>query len=44
VAGTAYATDEDEVAAVAWCDRDALASNVPYSLFGPVQDYLDIAL
>jgi len=44
VAGHARATDDREVAEVAWCDRAHLAERVPYPLFEPVQEYLDAAL
>jgi 8-oxo-dGTP diphosphatase len=44
VADTAHAADEDEVADVAWCDQASLNDNVPRSLFGPVQEYLNAAL
>jgi 8-oxo-dGTP diphosphatase len=41
VGGTARVADEDEIAEVAWCDRDAFTAYVPYPAFGPVQAYLD---
>jgi mutator protein MutT len=44
VDGTAYVADDDELAAVAWCDRAALTANVPYPFFGPVQEHLDANL
>jgi 8-oxo-dGTP diphosphatase len=44
VDGTAHVAAEEEVAEVAWCDRATLAANVPYPLFGPVQEYLNVHL
>lgn len=41
VSGTATVAADEEVAAVAWCDRAALADYVPYPIYGPVQAYLD---
>ena len=41
VGGTAYAAADDEIAEVAWCDRAALATHIPYPLYGPVQQYLN---
>ena len=42
--GTARAGDAEEIAEVAWCDRAALATYVPYPLHGPVQEYLAATL
>jgi 8-oxo-dGTP diphosphatase len=44
ISGTAEVADAEELAEVAWCDRATLATNVPYPLFGPVQDHLDANL
>ena len=44
VDGTAYVADEEELAEVAWCDRETVAKHVPYPFYGPVQEYLDAAL
>jgi 8-oxo-dGTP diphosphatase len=44
LAGTPYVGDAEELAEVAWCDRAALTSYVPYPFYGPVQDYLDTNL
>ncbi|MEV6602037.1 NUDIX hydrolase [Actinoplanes sp. NPDC051346] len=41
VGGSAHAADGEEIAEVAWCDRAAVATYVPYPLYGPVQEYLD---
>jgi 8-oxo-dGTP diphosphatase len=41
VGGTAHVADEDEIAEVSWCDRPAIATHIPYPLYGPVQRYLD---
>ncbi|MFG1608373.1 NUDIX hydrolase [Actinoplanes sp. NPDC049265] len=40
VAGTAYVADSEELAEVAWCDRDALVDLVPTPLHEPVQRHL----
>ena len=42
--GTPYVADADELAEVEWCDRAKLAEHVPYPLFGPVQEYVDVVL
>jgi 8-oxo-dGTP diphosphatase len=42
--GTAYLADTDELAEVAWCDRDDVANHVPDGFWEPVQAYLDAAL
>jgi hypothetical protein len=44
LAGTAEVADAEELAEVAWCDRATLTTNVPYPLFGPVQEHLDASL
>jgi 8-oxo-dGTP diphosphatase len=44
VSGTAEVADAEELAEVAWCGRAVLATNVPYPLFGPVQDHLNAGL
>lgn len=44
VTGTAYVADPEELDAVAWCDRAAVAGRVPFPFFEPVQEYLDGAL
>ncbi|HEV2635712.1 MAG TPA: NUDIX hydrolase [Actinocrinis sp.] len=44
VRGEATVVDEDELDALAWVDHEELASYVPYGLWEPVQDYLDVIL
>ncbi|BCJ30532.1 NUDIX hydrolase [Actinocatenispora sera] len=44
VSGTARLVDDDELAAVEWCDRPKLSEYVPYPFYEPVQEYLDAAL
>jgi hypothetical protein len=44
VDGKAHVADEGEVATVAWCDRAGPVAEVPYPLFGPVQEHLDANL
>lgn len=44
ISGTAEVADAEELAEVAWCDRATLATNVPYPLFGPVQEHLNASL
>jgi 8-oxo-dGTP pyrophosphatase MutT (NUDIX family) len=44
IGGTAHVADQEELAEVAWCDRATLTANVPYPIYGPVQDYLDANL
>jgi 8-oxo-dGTP diphosphatase len=44
VDGTAHVAAPDEIAEIAWCDRAALTTRVPYPLFPPVQDHLDSTL
>jgi ADP-ribose pyrophosphatase YjhB (NUDIX family) len=44
LSGTAEVADTEELAEVAWCDRATLVTNVPYPLFGPVQEHLDASL
>ncbi|GAB1692769.1 NUDIX hydrolase [Krasilnikovia sp. M28-CT-15] len=39
--GTTIAANEEEVAAVAWCNRADLSTYVPYPIFAPVQEFLD---
>ncbi|MGY0234890.1 NUDIX hydrolase [Longispora urticae] len=41
VAGTARVADAEELAEVAWADRELLAELIPYPLFGPVAAHLD---
>ncbi|MFD7553815.1 NUDIX hydrolase [Streptomyces sp. NPDC059835] len=44
VGGTAYVADADEVAEVAWVTLSDVPRYVPYGLFKPVQQYLDVVL
>ena len=42
--GTARVADTEELAELAWVARGEIPEYVPYGLFVPVQDYLDVAL
>ena len=44
VDGEAHVADADELDAVAWVTLAEIPQYVPYGLFEPVQEYLDIAL
>jgi 8-oxo-dGTP diphosphatase len=44
VSGSASLSDDDELDAVEWCDRERLSEYVPYPFFEPVQEYIDAAL
>lgn len=44
VEGQAYVADEEELAEVEWCDQQKLTEYVPYPLFEPVQEHLNLAL
>ncbi|MCD0446259.1 NUDIX hydrolase [Glycomyces sp. A-F 0318] len=44
VAGAAAAAAPREIAAAAWCDREALAARIPDGVFAPVAAYLDRTL
>jgi 8-oxo-dGTP diphosphatase len=44
LSGTAFPAAEDEVAEVAWCDREAVASYVSFPFHGRVGEYLDSVL
>jgi 8-oxo-dGTP diphosphatase len=41
VDGAASVVDEEEIAEVAWCDRNTLTTYIPYPFYGPVQEHLD---
>ncbi|MET8590387.1 NUDIX hydrolase [Streptomyces sp. NPDC005078] len=42
--GTAYVADTEELAELAWVALGEILQYVPYGLYEPVQEYLDIAL
>lgn len=42
--GTAHVADTEELAELAWVAHGEIPEYVPYGLFEPVQDYLDLAL
>lgn len=44
VGGTAYVADADELAELAWVSLTDIPDYVPYGLFEPVQEYLDVVL
>ncbi|KWW97984.1 NUDIX hydrolase [Carbonactinospora thermoautotrophica] len=44
VDGRAHVVDAEEIAEVAWIEHRQLTEYVPYSLFQPVQEYLDVTL
>jgi 8-oxo-dGTP diphosphatase len=44
VDGEARVVDDEELAELAWAERDELAEYVPHGFFEPVQQYLDDAL
>ena len=41
VGGSASVMSEREIAEVVWSDHAAVATYIPYPLYGPVQEYLD---
>ncbi|MFE3886707.1 NUDIX hydrolase [Streptomyces lydicus] len=44
LSGTAHVADTEELAELAWVAHDQIPEYVPYGLFGPVQEYLDVTL
>jgi 8-oxo-dGTP diphosphatase len=44
VGGTAHVADAEELAQLAWVAHDDIPQYVPYGLFEPVQDYLDVVM
>ena len=44
VSGAPYLADAEELAELVWCPLDELADLIPHGVFGPVRDYLDVAL
>jgi 8-oxo-dGTP diphosphatase len=44
VDGEAHVADAEELDAVAWVTLDEITQYVPYGLFEPVQQYLDVTL
>ena len=42
--GTAHVAAAQELSEVEWCSRTTLGERVPFPFFGPVQEYLDVAL
>jgi 8-oxo-dGTP diphosphatase len=44
VGGTAHVADAEEWAQLAWVAHDDIPQYVPYGLFEPVQDYLDVVM
>jgi 8-oxo-dGTP diphosphatase len=44
VGGTAHVADAEELAELAWVAHDDIPQYVPYGLFEPVQDYLDVVM
>ncbi|MGA4875877.1 NUDIX hydrolase [Streptomyces lydicamycinicus] len=44
IAGEAHVADDEELAEVAWVAHGEISEYVPYGLFEPVQEYLDVEL
>lgn len=44
VSGEAHVADEEELAEIAWVTLAEIPEYVPYGLFEPVQEYLDVEL
>ncbi len=44
VGGTAHVADADEIAEVAWATLSEIPQYIPYGLFEPVQQHLDVVL
>ncbi|WP_433453683.1 NUDIX hydrolase [Streptomyces sp. CA-142005] len=44
VGGTAHVADAEELAELAWVAHGDIPQYVPYGLFGPVQEYLDVVM
>ncbi|MER6782350.1 MULTISPECIES: NUDIX hydrolase [Streptomyces] len=44
VGGTEHVADADEVAEVAWANLSEIPRYIPYGLFEPVQQHLDVVL
>ncbi|MFD6465597.1 NUDIX hydrolase [Streptomyces goshikiensis] len=44
VGGTAHVADADEIAEVAWVTLSEIPQYIPYGLFEPVHQHLDVAL
>lgn len=44
VSGEATVADEEELDAVEWVGHGGIPDHVPYGLFGPAQEYLDVEL
>lgn len=44
VGGTAHVADAEEIAEVAWVILSEIPQYIPYGLFEPVQQHLDVAL
>jgi hypothetical protein len=44
VGGSASVVDDDELAEFAWSTGKQLTEYIPYSFYGPVQEYLDSSL
>lgn len=44
ISGEAHVADDEELDAIGWVALDEIPEYVPYGLFEPVQEYLDVAL